>query len=107
MLAGTNQQMDTVKGCRKGKLVVANVGKMIEQTFNLAEIPVGRVLAWVAQGLQVKRIRHEFQSNEQLEMLKFTATIDQQQAPLKEGFEVVWLLMILGTIDNFQIWNVL
>lgn len=95
VLAGTTHKMDTVQECGTGELVVADAGKKIEQNSNLDEIPIDRALARVAQGLQVKRIGHEFQSNEQLQMLKFQAVVDQQNATLKEGLEVV------SSVDDF------
>ncbi|XP_009605837.2 uncharacterized protein [Nicotiana tomentosiformis] len=89
VLAGTNHQIDTVKQRGTGELVVAVTGKKIEQNSNLDEIPVDRALARMAQGLQVERIGHEFQSIEQLQMLKLQADVHQEKATLNEGFEVV------------------
>lgn len=85
-----------MKQCGTGELVVAVTGKGIEQNSNLDEIPVDRALARMAQGLQLERIGHEFQSIEQLQMLKLQADVHQEKATLNEGFEVV------PAVDDFE-----
>lgn len=68
VIAGTNQQMDTVQDYGKWKLGVAVAGKMIKQNSKLDEIQVDRALATVAQGLKVNRIGNELECDKQLNM---------------------------------------